>query len=138
MSDQITVPESEPPALPPRIRIRWHRVRVYLLSILLMLTMWACGLMIEIRLHPKNFVDRLLAQLPYPASAGAVTWVNHRTLKIEAVKLSDYFYADSIILIVSPEGLWHHHIAEVDLMGRSEEHTLNSSHRNTSRMPSSA
>ncbi len=117
MSEPIPAPESTPPPVPVASRIRWHRVRVYLLSILLMLTMWTCGIVVEVRLHPKSFVDRALAQLPYPASAGDVTWVNRRTLKIRDLKLSDYFFTDSVTIVVSPEGLWNRHIAEVDLMG---------------------
>jgi hypothetical protein len=116
-----TPPSAEnPPPNSKGLRINWHRVRVYLLSILLMVTMWFCATLLTIQLHPQRVVNGLLAQLPFPSSTGKVYWLNRRTLKIDDVKLggSDvFFYADSIILTASPIGLWRHHIAKVEVIG---------------------
>ncbi len=117
MTEPTQSPEAPPPPESTGLRINWHRVRVYLLSILLMFTMWFCAMMLTIRLHPKRVVNELLAQLPFSSSTGRVYWLNRRTLKIEDVKLGGFFYADSIILTASPVGLWRHHIAKVQVMG---------------------
>jgi len=113
---------AQQPGAPPRpdsavSRINWHRVRVYLWSILLIVTMWFCATILTVRLHPKRVVDGMLAQLPFSSSTGRVHWENRRTLKIEDVKLGGFFYADSIILTASPVGLWRHHIAKVEVIG---------------------
>jgi len=120
MTEPTQPPEAPPPPDSTGLRINWHRVRVYLLSILIMLTMWFCATILTIRLHPKRAVNELLAQLPFPSSTGKVYWVNRRTLKIDNVKLGGspvFFYADSIILTASPVGLWRHHIAKVQIIG---------------------
>jgi hypothetical protein len=109
--------EATPPPKSSGPRINWHRVRVYLLSILLMLTMWFCATLLTIRLHPQRVVDGLLAQLPFSSSTGKVYWVNRRTLRIDDVKLGGFFYADSVVLTASPMGLWRHHIAKVEVTG---------------------
>jgi hypothetical protein len=122
---QQPTPEEPTPRPKRTVRINWHRVRVYLLSILLIVTMWFCGTMVTIRLHPKRAVDALIAQLPFPCTTGKVYWLNRRTLKIDDVKMGDasnpklglFFYADSIILTASPIGLWRHHIAKVQIIG---------------------
>ncbi len=88
-----------------RRKHNWHRIRVYLLAILLIFTMWLCGTMVTIRLHPKRIVDRALAMLPYSSSTGRVTWVNRRTLEIDDVKIGGFFYADAIVVTASPLGL---------------------------------
>jgi hypothetical protein len=111
---------STPPARP---GINWHRVRVYLYSILIIVTMWFCATMLTIQRHPKLVVDRLLAELPYPSSTGKVFWLNRRTLEIDDLKLGDssdpklgqFFYARAIIVTASPFGLWRHHIAKVQV-----------------------
>ena len=105
--------------------INWHRVRVYHYSIVLMVTMWFCATMLTVKVHPERAVQQLLAQLPYPSSTGKVYWVNRRTLEIDDVKLGDenepnlglFFYARSVIVTVSPYGLWRHHIAKVQVNG---------------------
>ena len=113
-----TVPSDEiPPTLPAGLRINWHRVRVYLLSILLMVSMWVCASLLTIQFHPKRVIDGRLAQLPFPSSTGKVFWMNRRTLKIEDVKFGGFFYADSIIFTASPWGLMRHHIAKVEIRG---------------------
>jgi hypothetical protein len=117
MTEPTQPPEAAPPPDSTGLRINWHRVRVYLLSILLMLTMWFCATLLTIRLHPQRVVDGLLAQLPFSSSTGKVYWMNRRTLKIDDVKLGGFFYADSIILTASPIGLWRHHIAKVVVNG---------------------
>ena len=117
MSEPNQPSEAAPPPQPKGGRINWHRVRVYLLSILLMVTMWFCATLLTVRLHPKRVVDKMLAQLPFPASTGRVYWLNRRTLKIEDVKVGGFFYADSVVLTVSPIGLWRHHIAKVQITG---------------------
>lgn len=82
-----------------------------------MLTMWFCATMLMVRLHPQRVVDEMLAQLPFPSSTGNVYWLNRRTLKIEYVRLGNFFYADSVIITASPIGLWRHHIAKVQVIG---------------------
>ncbi len=106
-----------PPPVTTRRCINWHRVRVYLWSILLMVSMWFCATMLTVRLHPKRVVNDLLAQLPYPSSVGKVYWLNRRTLKVEDVKLGGFFYADSVIVVATPIGLWRHHLAKVVVTG---------------------
>ena len=117
MTEPTQPPEATPPADSTGLRINWHRVRVYLLSILIMLTMWFCATMLTIQLHPQRAVNGLLAQLPFSSSTGNVYWINRRTLKIDDVKLGGFFYADSIILTASPVGLWRHHVAKVQIIG---------------------
>lgn len=123
MSESPQPPEAAPPPESTSRRINWHRVRVYLLSILLMLTMWFCATTLTIRLHPKRVVDEMLAQLPISSSTGRVYWMNRRTLKIEDVKLGSdktggvFFYADSIVITASPIGLWRRHVAKVQVTG---------------------
>ena len=120
--DPMTEPPL-PPEAPPepsplaRRRVNWHRVRVYLLGILLILAMWFCGTVVTIRLHPERMVALMLARLPFSASTGDVRWLNRRTLEIDDVKIGGFFYADSIILTVSPMGLWRHHVAKVRING---------------------
>jgi hypothetical protein len=108
-----------PPSAPARTHAywRWHRSLIYLLSILLMVSMWICGALNSIRQHPKHYVDAVLAQLPFPTSTGKVTWINRRTLEIDHVKFGDFFYADSIVVVASPFGLVRRHVAEVRVVG---------------------
>lgn len=82
-----------------------------------MVSMWFCATMLTVRLHPKRVVNDLLAQLPYPSSVGKVYWLNRRTLKVEDVKLGGFFYADSVIVVATPIGLWRHHLAKVVVTG---------------------
>ena len=117
MTEPLQPPEAPPPPDSTGLRINWHRVRVYLLSILIMLTMWFCATILTIKLRPQRAVNELLAQLPFSSSTGKVYWLNRRTLKIDDVKLGGFFYADSIILTASPVGLWRHHIAKVQITG---------------------
>lgn len=117
MTEPNQPPEATPPPELARLRINWHRVRVYSWSILLMVTMWFCATLVTIRLHPQRVVDGLLAQLPFSSSTGNVYWVNRRTLKIDDVKLGGFFYADSIIVVASPIGLWRRHLAKVQVLG---------------------
>lgn len=100
-----------------RRKHNWHRIRVYSLGILLLVTMWACGVMITLRLHPKRLVERALAQLPFPSSTGRVFWLNRRTLEIDDVKIGGFFYADAIVITASPYGLWRHHVAKIQIIG---------------------
>ncbi len=100
-----------------RRKCNWHRVRVYSLSILIMITMWFCAIMLEIRYHPLVMVNRALARLPFASSAGDAHWVNRRTLKVDYVRIGDFFYADSLIITASPFGLWRHHLAKVQVIG---------------------
>jgi len=99
------------------VRIRWHRVALYLGSIALVLAMWICALLYTIRYHPERFVDHILAQLSQPATAGKVYWINRRTLEIDNIKVGGYFYADSIIVTASPFGLIRRHVAKVQILG---------------------
>ncbi len=92
-------------------------MRVYTLAILVMAAMWVCGVFVEMRLEPLRMVNRLLAQLPYPSSAGDAHWITRRTLKVDYVKIGNYFYADSIIITASPFRLARHHLAKVELVG---------------------
>jgi hypothetical protein len=122
MSESSPSPEESPSpeATTQRRACNWHRVRVYSLSILLMLTMWFCGTMLTIQYHPKRLVDQLIAQLPFPSIVGKVQWINRRTLKIDDVRLGGddvFFFADSIIVTASPFGLWRHHVAKVEIIG---------------------
>ena len=117
MTEPTQPPEASPPPDSTGLRINWHRARVYLLSILIMLTMWFCATMLTIQLHPKRAVNELLAQLPFSSSTGKVYWLNRRTLEVDDVKFGGFFYADSIILTASPVGLWRHHIAKVQVIG---------------------
>jgi hypothetical protein len=112
-----SIPEENPPVEKAGLRINWHRVRVYLLSILIMLTMWFCATLLTIRLHPQRLVRKMLIQLPFPTTTGKVYWVNRRTLKIDDVKMGGFFYADSVIITASPIGLFRHHIAKVQVIG---------------------
>jgi len=116
---ESTLPSEEPPTPPASkgLRINWHRVRVYILSIMIMVAMWFGATFITIRLHPKRIVHELLAQLPFSSSTGDVFWQNRRTLEIDNVKFGGFFYADSIILTASPIGLWRHHISKVQIIG---------------------
>ena len=116
-NESNTPPEAEAPAVPKKRGHNWHRIRVYLLSILLMLTMWFCATMLTIQQHPDRMVKELLAQLPFASSTGKVYWVNRRTLKIDDVKIGGFFYADSVVITASPLGLWRHHIAKVEILG---------------------
>ena len=97
--------------------INWHRVRVYLLSILLALAMWVCGGIYTVRHYPHRIVHAMLAQAPWPSSTGRVFWLNRRTLEIDDVKIGDFFYAEAVVLTASPYGLWRHHIAKVQIIG---------------------
>lgn len=126
MSEPITpAEEPQPPATPVCRTCNWHRVRVYLYSIILIFTMWVCGTVVTIRLHPERLVRTILAELPFPASVGKVYWVNRRTLQIEDVRMGDssdpklgqFFYADAIVITASPWGLWRHHVAKVQVFG---------------------
>ena len=117
MTEPTQPPEAPQPPDPTGLRINWHRVRVYLLSILLMLTMWFCATVLTIRLHPQRVVDELLAQLPFSSSTGKVHWLNRRTLEIDDLKFEGFFYADTIIVTASPVGLWRHRVAKVQVMG---------------------
>jgi hypothetical protein len=120
MPDEPT-PPSEPTPSPAQAAARrscnWHRVRVYLLSILLIVSMWMGAVIVTIRLHPKRIVNKALAQLSFESSTGKVYWVNRRTLKIEDLKLGGFFYANAITLTASPWGLWRHHIAKIQIDG---------------------
>jgi hypothetical protein len=125
MSETTPTPDQTPPPEVPqsakeRRSCNWHRVRVYSLSILIMLTMWFCATMLTIQYHPKRIVDQLIAQLPFPATVGKVSWTNRRTLQIDYVRLGGddvFFYADSVVVTASPFGLWRHHIAKVKVIG---------------------
>ena len=72
MTEPTEPPEATPPPDSTSLRINWHRVRVYLLSILLMLTMWFCATILTIQLYPQRAVNGLLAQLPFSSSTGNV------------------------------------------------------------------
>jgi hypothetical protein len=72
MTEPTQPPEATPPPDSAGLRINWHRVRVYLLSILIMLTMWFCATMLTIQKHPRRVVNELLVQLPFPTSIGKV------------------------------------------------------------------
>jgi hypothetical protein len=98
-------------------RCNWHRVRVYSLSIILMVEMWFCGVFVEIRLEPLRMANRLLAQLPYPSSAGRAFWINRRTLELDNVRIGDFFRADAIVITASPLRLARHHLAKVQVFG---------------------
>ncbi len=100
-----------------RRKHNWHRIRVYLFSILLIFTMWGCGTVVTIRLHPKRIVNKALAMLPYPSTTGRVIWLNRRTLEIDDVKIGGFFYADAVVITASPWGLWQHHLAKVQILG---------------------
>ncbi len=115
----VAAPEPSPEAAAKaaRRKCNWHRVRVYTLSILIMITMWFCAIMLEIRFHPIRMVNRALAELPYPSSAGDAHWINRRTLKVDYVKIGNFFYADSLVVTASPFGLWRHHIAKLEVTG---------------------
>ena len=120
MSEPTPPPETPTPAAAAKAARRscnWHRVRVYSLAIILMVTMWFTGVFVEMRLQPLHMVNRLLAQLPYPSSAGSASWVNRRTLKIKYVRIGNFFYADSIVVTASPFRLARHHLAKVELIG---------------------
>ena len=117
MTESTQPPEATPPPTARVSRINWHRVRVYLLSILIMVTMWFCATMLTIQRHPGRVVSELLAQLPYSSSTGRIYWLNRRTLKIEDVKIGGFFYAESVVITASPIGLWRHHIAKVQILG---------------------
>jgi hypothetical protein len=110
-------PAEAAPAAPIRRAHNWHRIRVYLWSILLMVTMWVCATMLTIRIHPKRVVDRALALFPFPSTTGRVFWLNRRTLEIDDVKMGGFFYADAIVVTASPFGLWRHHVAKVQILG---------------------
>jgi hypothetical protein len=112
-----TTPDFAAKAKTARRKCNWHRVRVYSLGILIVLAMWFNGVFMEIRLEPLKMVNRMLAQLPYPGSAGAAHWINRRTLKIEYVKIGDFFYADAIVVTASPFRLTRHHLSQVQLYG---------------------
>ena len=120
MSEPTPSPDpapASPPAKRARRKHNWHRIRVYSLSILIMLTMWFCGVMLEMRFHPDRMIDRALAQLPYPSSIGGAHWVNRRTLRINYLKIGNFFYADSVTITASPFGLWRRHLAKVEITG---------------------
>src|ERR1700677_2790680 len=81
--DAVATPGFAAKAQTDRRMCNWHRVRVYSLGILIVLAMWFTGVFMEMRLEPLKMVNRMLAQLPYPGSAGAAQWVNRRTLKVQ-------------------------------------------------------
>ena len=116
----MTEPLSPLPAPLPvekRTGVCWPRVRLYAWAIILVLTMWVCGTVVMIWKHPERFVDKLLAQLPFPSSHGKVFWVNRRTLEIDDVKLGGFFYADSLVVTASPFGLLRRHVAKFQIIG---------------------
>jgi hypothetical protein len=125
MSDPTPTPTNAPEPTPPpdaatpyaRRRCNWHRVRVYSWSILLTVTLWFCGIMLEIRFHPIGAINRALAELPYPSSAGSAHWINRRTLQISHLKIGNFFNADSLTVTASPFTLWRHHLAKVQVVG---------------------
>ncbi len=117
MTEPNPDPVQPPDDCPRIIRIRWQRVATYLGSIALILAMWICGILYTIRFHPERFVDRLLTEMPPPATVGKVFWLNRRTLEIDTVKVGGFFYADSIIITASPIGLLRRHVARVQVLG---------------------
>src|ERR1700761_8332802 len=130
MSEPTPPPETPAPEIAPvpgtdaSVKVKaagrkcnWHRVRVYTLGILIVIAMWFIGVVMELRLEPLQAVNRILAPLPYTSSAGEAHWINRRTLKIEYVKIGDFFYADAIVITASPFRLMRHHLAKVQLYG---------------------
>ena len=123
MTDSLPPDETPKPSQPARRGHNWHRIRLYLYSIILMLTMWGCGVLLVIRLHPERIVRGMLAELPFPASVGKVYWINRRTLAIQDVRLGDatnpnlgqFFLADSVVVTASPFGLLRRHLAKVQV-----------------------
>ena len=119
MSDPIPTPEPpvEEPAPTPRRRINWCRLRTYFwaTSLVLAIDIYASARMM--REHPKWLAEKLLAQLPFPASVGSARWMDERTLEFRDVKMGDFFYADSITISASLVHLMRHHFTEVDIVG---------------------
>jgi hypothetical protein len=117
------MPESLPPtsdAGPPaeeRIPVNWHRVRVYLWSILLVLSLYFYGAARLIREQPKRLAEMVLARLPFPSSLGEVKWVDPQTLEFRDVKLGGFFYSDAILVRADVYQLLRHHISQIDVFG---------------------
>jgi len=117
MSDANPEPPPSEVSREEKVQIRWHRVSIYLGSIALVLSMWICALLYEVREHPDRFIGHIFAQLPQPASVDRVFWINRRTLELDTVRVGGFFYADSIIITASPFGLIRRHVAKVQVIG---------------------
>jgi hypothetical protein len=107
------------PSGPKRIiaRISWHRFSLYAGSIAVILALWICAVLYTIRYHPDRFIDRLLAEMPFPSSHGEVAWRGRRTLEIKDLMLGKFFFADAIIISASPWGLLQAHVARLEVNG---------------------
>ena len=115
MPDEIPEPEPSPP--PAQRAIRWHRVRVYIWSILIVLALYFYGAARLIREQPKRLAEMVLARLPFPSSLGKVTWLDPRTLEFHDVKFGGFFYAERIIVKADVYQLLRHHISEIEVFG---------------------
>jgi hypothetical protein len=105
-----------PPVQPPR-RHRWRRARLYGWGVLLVLAMWLCAAAYVFRVHPERGVLFALAQLPYPASVGQVSWKDAQTLQLTDINIGDFFYAYSIVVSASLHDLLRFHLAAVTING---------------------
>lgn len=117
MSEPAPSPAPTPALKQVIARVNWERVSIYAGGIAVILAIWICVLLYEIRVHPERFVRRALAQLPFSSSTGRVFWQNRRTLEIDDVKLGGFFYADAFIVTASPVGLLRRHVAKIEVKG---------------------
>ncbi|MCE0483302.1 MAG: hypothetical protein LV479_03580 [Methylacidiphilales bacterium] len=114
------IPSDPPPEKAPVRRqrgVNWFRASVYLAAIVIVLVIGFFGAVVMFRTEPQRIVNQLLAQLPFSSSTGQVNWMNSRMLKIENVKLGDFFYADSIVISANLSDLMRSRITSLEING---------------------
>ena len=105
--------------MPARVkaRIRWRRVRIYSLGILMIFAIYLYAAARMLREHPQRVANDILSRLPFPSSVGQATWLDARRLEFRDVKVGDFFYAGRIIVTASPYQLLRHHVDEIEIRG---------------------
>jgi len=110
-------PHIPAPIQPPRLRVCWLRVWLYLLAIVAVVAMWSAAGFYTLWHHPIRVINKALAQLPFPHVIGKTAWVAPRVLEIHDLKLGDFFYANKVVLTFSIYGLIRHHVKKIELFG---------------------
>ena len=116
MPDPVPPPENPPPR-PKATADSWHRVRLYIWSILVVLALYFYGAARLIREQPKRVAEMVLARLPFPSTLGSVSWLDAHRLEFRDVKIGGFFYANSIIVTADVYQLLRHHVSEIDVFG---------------------
>jgi dicarboxylate transporter DctA-like protein len=110
-------PEQPPRHHHPHRHLFWRRVRVYILSLLLIGAIYFYAGARIIREHPQRVATEILSRLPFPSSVGHVQWLNASQLDLRDLKVGDFFYAAHVIITATPYQLLRHHIDKIDIRG---------------------